>query len=279
MSEGAAALPSSSSRPGLLQGKVSIITGGASGIGAAFAERFVREGATVVIADVDDRAGRERADALAGENRADGKGDGAHYIHADVTDAGDFARLVADTVERFGRLDVLVNNAGINPAGDVMTTSIEQWETVMAVNLRGPFLGCKFGVQAMLADGGGGSIINVGSVSGLEAGPFSQLAYEVSKAGVIALTRSVAQDYADKKIRVNCLCPGGTATPLVSKLMESMDAAAKESYIGIIPLGGLARPEEIASIAVFLASDEASYITGASIVADGGRTTGIRLHS
>ena len=262
--------------PMRLKDKVSIITGAASGIGAALAERFAREGAVVAVADIDDAAGRALVESLARKRGAPTKGH--YYVHVDVRKVEDVEAMVTSAVERFGRVDVLVNNAGINPTGNVMTTSIEDWERVMAVNLRGAFLGCRFGTQAMLKSGGG-SIINMGSVSGLEAGPFSQLAYEVSKAGVIALTRSVAQDYAAKGIRVNCMCPGGTATPMVSKLVEAMDPEQKEAYIGVVPMGRLGKPEEVASLATFLASDESSYITGAIIAIDGGRTTGIRLQA
>ena len=261
-----------------LAGKTSVITGAASGIGAALAERFAREGASIVVGDIDDIAGRELVGALA--RRMERTADASFaYVHADVGVAEDVENLVARAVGMFGRVDVLVNNAGINPTGSVVNTRIEDWDRVIAVNLRGVFLGCKFGVQAMLKSGSGGSIINMGSVSGLEAGPFSQLAYEVSKAGVIALTRSVAQDYAPEGIRVNCICPGGTATQLVSELMGSMEPKQKEAYVGVIPMGRLAKPDEIASVATFLASDESSYVTGASIVVDGGRTTGIRLQT
>ena len=260
-----------------LEDKVVVITGAASGIGASLAERFAQEGASVVVADIDDAAGHKVAGGLS-RKMGRAEDNGHHYIHTDVRKVEDVQNMISDAVDRFGRVDVLVNNAGINPTGDVLATSVEDWERVMAVNLRGPFLGCKFGVQAMLKSGGG-SIINMSSVSGLEAGPFSQFAYEVSKAGVIALTKSVAQDYAAKGIRVNCMCPGGTATPMVSKLVEAMDPEQKEAYIGVVPMGRLAKPEEVASVAAFLASDESSYITGASIVVDGGRTVGIRLQA
>lgn len=262
-----------------LDGKVCVITGAASGIGAALAERFAREGAKVVVADIDDTMGERMVTELQRSQAGPTGGKSTHYyyVHADVRKVEDVERMIAGAIERFGRVDVLVNNAGINPTGNAITTSLEDWDRVMAVNLTGAFLGCKFGVQAMLKSGTGGSIINMSSVSGLEAGPFSQLAYEVSKAGVIALTKSVAQDYAARGIRVNCICPGGTATPMVSKLVEAMDPAQKEAYVGIVPMGRLAKPDEVASVAVFLASDESSYVTGASLVVDGGRTTGIML--
>jgi NAD(P)-dependent dehydrogenase (short-subunit alcohol dehydrogenase family) len=189
-------------QPVRLKDKVAIITGAASGIGATCAQRFAQEGGKVVIVDMDDGAGQEVADLLSKEEGE------AMYIHADVTKADEVQRMITETVDKHGRLDVLFNNAGINPTGDVVSTSLDVWERVMAVNLRGTFLGCKYGVLTMLKQDGG-SIINMGSVSGLEAGPFSQTAYEVSKTGIIALTRSLAHDFGSKGIKVNCICPGG----------------------------------------------------------------------
>jgi NAD(P)-dependent dehydrogenase (short-subunit alcohol dehydrogenase family) len=211
-------------QPVRLKDKVAIITGAASGIGATCAQRFAQEGGKVVIVDMDDGAGQEVADLLSKEEGE------AMYIHADVTKADEVQRMITETVDKHGRLDVLFNNAGINPTGDVVSTSLDVWERVMAVNLRGTFLGCKYGVLTMLKQDGG-SIINMGSVSGLEAGPFSQTAYEVSKTGIIALTRSLAHDFGSKGIKVNCICPGGTATPMVTRLMEDMDKKSK----GVVP--------------------------------------------
>lgn len=255
-----------------LNDKVAIITGASSGIGSACALRFAREGAKVVVADIVAKGGNQ---VVASVKTGGGK---AHFIQTDVTKPEEVERMVAKTVERYGRLDVLFNNAGVNPTGDVVSTSLEDWDRVISVNLKGVFLGCKYAIPAMIRSGGG-SIMNMGSTSGLEAGPFPQAAYEATKAGVIALTKSAAQDFAGKNVRVNCICPGGTLTPMVKQILDKMDPKARDAYINVHPMGRLARPEEIASLAVFLASDESSFMTGAAIPIDGGRTTGIRLPS
>jgi len=254
----------------MLRGKIAIITGSASGIGAACAWKFVKEGATVMVVDVNDEGGRKLVEEI--------KSDGgvADYLHIDVTSPQDIERMISSTVEKFGKIDILLNNVGINPVSNVVDTSVDVWDKVMQVNLKSAFLGCKAAIPAMVRTGGG-VIINMGSVSGLEAGPVSQTAYEVSKAGIIALTKSIAQDFASENIRANCICPGATATPLIKKFIEeSMTSDERKAWMGIVPMGRLAEPDEIASVAAFLASDDSSYVTGATIVVDGGRTTGIR---
>jgi meso-butanediol dehydrogenase / (S,S)-butanediol dehydrogenase / diacetyl reductase len=254
----------------MLNGKISIVTGGASGIGAACAMKFAKEGATTIVADVNDVGGRDSVQKITNG------GGSAEFVHVDVTSPSDIEQLINGTVVRYGKIDVLLNNVGINPVGNAVEATLEDWDKVMRVNLRSAFLGCKIVIPIMIKSGGG-SIINMGSVSGLEAGPVSQTIYEVSKAGIIALTKSVAQDFGSKNIRANCICPGGTATPLLKKFMEeSMSPVEREAWIGIIPMGRPAEPEEIASVAAFLASDDASYVSGATIPVDGGRTAGIK---
>jgi len=253
----------------MLNGKIAIVTGGATGIGAACAMKFAKEGATVVVADVNDEGGHDSVQKITDS------GGVAEFVHVDVTSSSDIERLISSTVASHGEIDVLLNNVGINPIGNAVEATLEDWDTVIRVNLMSAFLGCKTVIPVMIKDGGG-SIINMGSVSGLEAGPVSQTIYEVSKAGIIALTKSVAQDFGSKNIRANCICPGGTATPLLKKFEESMSPAERDAWLGIIPMGRLAEPEEIASVAAFLASDEASYVNGAIIAVDGGRTAGIK---
>ena len=253
----------------MLNGKIAIVTGGATGIGAACAMKFAKEGATVVVADVNDEGGHDSVQKITDS------GGVAEFVHVDVTSSSDIERLISSTVASHGEIDVLLNNVGINPIGNAVEATLEDWDTVIRVNLRSAFLGCKTVIPVMIK-GGGGSVINMGSVSGLEAGPVSQTIYEVSKAGIIALTKSVAQDFGSKNIRANCICPGGTATPLLKKFEESMSPAERDAWLGIIPMGRLAEPEEIASVAAFLASDEASYVNGAIIAVDGGRTAGIK---
>ena len=224
----------------------------------------------VVVADINDEAGFKVVEDITNHGKRAG------YVHTDVTSPGEVDHMIADTVQKYGKLDILMNNVGINPVGTCVETSLEDWDSVMRVNLKSYFLGCKYAIPVMI-NGGGGSIINTGSASGIEAGPVSQTAYEVSKAGVIALTKSVAQDFGSKNVRANCICPGGTATSLLKSFMEaSMTPAEREAWIGIVPMGRLAEPQEIAAVAAFLASDEASYVTGVTIAVDGGRTAGIK---
>ena len=209
----------------MLNGKIAIVTGGASGIGAACAMKFAKEGATVVVADVNDEGGRDSAQKITS------KGGLAEFVHVDVTSPPDIEHLVNGTVERNGKIDVLLNNVGINPVGNAVEASLEDWDKVMTVNLRSAFLGCKTVIPVMIK-GGGGSIINMGSVSGLEAGPVSQTIYEVSKAGIIALTKSVAQDFGSRNIRANCICPGGTATPASQEIHGGINESGGKGSVG-----------------------------------------------
>jgi meso-butanediol dehydrogenase / (S,S)-butanediol dehydrogenase / diacetyl reductase len=256
----------------VLSNKIAIVTGGASGIGAACARKFAKDGATVIVADVNDEDGRNSVGKISSE------GGKAQFIHVDVTSASDVEHLIKATAVEYEKIDVLLNNVGINPVGNAVDATLEDWENVMRINLRSTFLGCKFAIPVMIK-GDGGSIINMGSVSGLEAGPVSQTIYEVSKAGIIALTKSVAQDFGSYNVRANCVCPGATATPLIKKFAGQMSPAEKEAWMGIIPMGRLAEPEEIASVAAFLASEDSSYVNGAIITVDGGRTAGIKKRS
>jgi NAD(P)-dependent dehydrogenase (short-subunit alcohol dehydrogenase family) len=247
---------------GRLDGKVALITGAASGMGKVAGQLFAGEGARVVLADVTDDAGRATAEGI---------GDAAAYVHADVSKASDVEAMIEAAVDRFGRLDVLYNNAGIFPADDAgaTETSEETWDRVMAINLKGVFLGCKYGVPAMLRNGGG-SIINVASFVALMGAATAQIAYTTSKGGVLAMTREIAVEFARQGIRANALCPGPIETPLLKELMS--DPARRQRRLVHIPLGRLGRAEEIANAALFLASDESSFVTGATFVVDGGIT-------
>jgi NAD(P)-dependent dehydrogenase (short-subunit alcohol dehydrogenase family) len=248
---------------GRLDGKVALITGAASGMGKVAAALFALEGARVVLADVGDDAGEATAREI---------GDGAVYVHADVSIAGDAERMVAASVELFGKLDVLYNNAGIFPADDagVTDTPEETWDRVMSINLKGVFLGCKYGIPAMLSSGGG-SIINVASFVALMGAATPQIAYTASKGGVLSMTREIAVEFARRGISANALCPGPIETPLLQELMS--DPARRQRRLVHIPVGRLGQAEEIANAALFLASDESSFVTGATFVVDGGITS------
>jgi NAD(P)-dependent dehydrogenase (short-subunit alcohol dehydrogenase family) len=247
---------------GRLDGKVALITGAASGMGRVAARLFASEGARVMLADVSDEAGEDAAAEI---------GDAAAFVHADVSRALDAERMVTATVERFGSLDVLYNNAGIFPADDAGVTDTPEstWDRVMAINLKGVFLGCKFGVPAML-EGDGGSIVNVASFVALMGAATPQVAYTASKGGVLAMTREIAVEFARRGIRANALCPGPIETPLLQELMS--DPARRQRRLVHIPVGRLGLAEEIANAALFLASDESSFVTGATFVVDGGIT-------
>jgi NAD(P)-dependent dehydrogenase (short-subunit alcohol dehydrogenase family) len=245
-----------------LDGKVALITGGGSGMGKVASELFVREGASVILTDVNDEAGEATAASI---------GERAHYVHADVSDAADAEAMVATTLERFGRLDVLYNNAGIMPLDDGSVTEADgsTWDTVLAVNVKGVMFGCKFGIPAMIASGGG-SIINVASFVAWLGAATSQTAYTASKGAVLAMTREIAVEYARKGIRCNALCPGPIETPLLLALLS--DEAKKQRRFVHIPMGRLGHAEELAKAALFLASDDSSYMTGSSLIVDGGIT-------
>lgn len=246
--------------PMRFENKVVVITGGASGIGAAAAKRFHSEGAKLVIADVNDTLGEELASSL-GEDRC-------VYQHTDVSLYSEVEALITAAVERFGRIDVLFNNAGIGSVGRTPDLTIEDWSRVIAVDLNSVFFGCKAAIPVM-RDQGAGVIINTASISGI-AGDHAFAAYNAAKGGVINFTRAAAIDHAREGIRINAVCPGPVATPLIEGV--SAIPGAKETWDDLIPMGRFAEPEEIASVAAFLASDDAAFMTGAAVVVDGGLT-------
>jgi NAD(P)-dependent dehydrogenase (short-subunit alcohol dehydrogenase family) len=245
-----------------LDGKVALITGGGSGMGKVASELFAAEGAQVVLTDVNDDAGEETAAGI---------GPAALYVHADVSKETDAEAMVAATVERFGRLDVLYNNAGVMlpDDGSVHATGEAIWDTTLAINVKGVAFGCKYGIPAML-ESGGGSIINVASFVAWLGAATSQTAYTASKGAVLAMTREIAVEYARKEIRCNALCPGPIETPLLLALLS--DEEKKQRRFVHIPMGRLGRAEELAKAALFLASDDSSFMTGASLIVDGGIT-------
>jgi NAD(P)-dependent dehydrogenase (short-subunit alcohol dehydrogenase family) len=250
---------------GRLDGKVALITGGASGMGMVASRLFASEGARVLLTDVADEAGETVAKEI------EGVGGAAAYVHADVSNEADAKDMVAAAVERFGGLDVLYNNAGVMlpEDGSVHSTDASIWDTTLAINVKGVAFGCKYGVPAMI-ESGGGSIINVASFVAWLGAATSQTAYTASKGAVLAMTREIAVEYARKGIRCNALCPGPIETPLLMELLS--DEARRRRRLVHIPMGRLGRAEELAKAALFLASDDSSYMTGASLIVDGGIT-------
>jgi NAD(P)-dependent dehydrogenase (short-subunit alcohol dehydrogenase family) len=238
---------------GRLDGKVCVITGAASGIGAETARRFREEGATVVGVDLrDDTPGVELA------------------LAADVADDDAVREMYATTRERFGRIDVLFNNAGISPDDDrsVLETSLEAWQRVQDVNLKSVFLCCKHGIPHLL-DAGGGSVINTASFVATMGAATSQISYSASKGGVLALSRELGVEFAKRGIRVNALCPGPVNTPLLRELFAKDPKKAARRLIHV-PMGRFAEPIEIANAALFLASDESTYVNASTFLVDGG---------
>jgi NAD(P)-dependent dehydrogenase (short-subunit alcohol dehydrogenase family) len=248
-----------------LEGKVALITGGASGMGKVASSLFAAEGARVVLTDVADGPG----EATAAEIR-DAGGE-ALYVHADVSREADAEAMVAAAVNAYGGLDVLYNNAGVMPNddGSVHTNTEATWDLVLGINVKGVAFGCKYGIPAMI-DSGGGSIINVASFVAWMGAATSQTSYTASKGAVLAMTREIAVEYARKGIRCNALCPGPIDTPLLAELLS--DPARRQRRLVHIPMGRLGRAEELAKAALFLASDDASFMTGASLIVDGGIT-------
>ena len=248
-----------------LEAKVAVITGGASGMGMVASKLFAAEGARVVLTDVADDAGQAVAEEIGRD------GGEALYVHADVSREADARAMVRAAVDRFGRLDVLYNNAGIMPPpdGSVVDTEDDVWDAVLAVNVKGVAHGCRFGIPAML-EGGGGSIVNVASFVAWMGAATPQIAYTSSKGAVLAMTREIAVEYARRGIRCNALCPGPIETPLLMQLLS--DEQKKQRRFVHIPMGRLGRAEELARAALFLASDDSSFMTGASLIVDGGIT-------
>lgn len=250
---------------GRLSGKAAYITGGASGLGRATAIAFAAEGAKVAIADIDEERGRALAQEI---------GSQALFLAHDVTSEEQWVANLAAAGRAFGHLDTLVNNAGIGTRGNVETTTLEEWRRIHAVNLDGPFLGCKHAI-APIAAAGGGAIINVSSVAGL-IGARDSAAYCASKGGVRLLTKSVALHCAHRRngVRCNSIHPVYTDTPMVGQMLAESRQPEKmlEALKAMIPLGRLGTPEEFAAMAVYLASDDARFVTGAEFVFDGGFT-------
>jgi len=248
-----------------LRNKVALITGGSSGIGRETSLLFAKEGAKVVAVDINDAAGEETVQMiLAG-------GGEAMYVHADVSKAAHCENMVRATEQVYGALHILFNNAGImhNQDDDAVNTSEEVWDLTMDINLKGVFLGCKYGVPA-LRRAGGGAIINTASFVALVGAATPQLAYTTSKGGVLAMTRELAVVHARENIRVNALCPGPLHTELLMKFLDT--EAKKQRRLVHIPMGRFGLAKEMAQAALYLASDESGYVTGTEFVVDGGIT-------
>ena len=250
-------------RSPLLEGRVAIITGGASGIGKACAFAMAQEGAQVVIFDVDAESSERTINAIAAE------GAGAAFFQVDVSNEGQVREAVSQTIARFGKIDILHNNAGIAVRHPIAEEDERFWENCMNVNLKGVFLCSKQVLPHMT--GSGGSIIHTSSVTGI-TGVRNRAVYSATKGALVALTRNMALDYAQYGIRVNCVCPGFTRTPLINALLR--DPAKEKRLTEMHPLGRLGEPEDTANAVVFLASGLSSWITGQALVVDGGFSAG-----
>jgi len=250
-----------------LSGKIALITGAGGGIGRAAATLFAREEASVVINDWNAESGEETV------RRIREAGGEALFVGADVSEPEQVQAMIRQTIEAHGRLDVLYNNAAVGYStpmtnGSVLDISPEDWDRVVAINLRSVYLGCKYAIPVMVRQGGG-AIINTASIMAIRAMPGAD-GYTAAKGGIISLSRTLARQFGPEGVRVNVLCPGTTATPMIGYPLEmSEDVPVETSYI---PLGRLGRPGDVAYAALYLASDEAAFVTGAVLVVDGGQT-------
>ena len=249
-----------------LRGKVAVVTGAGAGMGQAVALRFAREGARVVVAEINRASGDAAVEVI---RRAEGE---AIFVHADVAEEKDVKLMIAGTLKRYGRIDILYNNAAVELHGQdarAHELSAEIWDRTHAINLRSVWLCSKYVIPPMLEQHGG-SIIHVASPTGLYGCAPGYTAYSASKGGVVALTRVMAADYARDNIRVNAIVPGTTDTPMIAPLLE--DDGIRARLTALAPLGRLGQPDDVSGLAVFLASDESAYCTGGIYMADGGLT-------
>ena len=246
-----------------LQDRVAVITGAGSGIGRAMSLLFAREGARVLAADLDGAAAEETAAQVGAQCVA---------MRVDASQPDEVRAMIERAVAEMGRIDVLCNNAGIGSTTDVVDCEPDDWDRVMTVNVRSVFLGCKYAVPHMVRQGRG-AIVNTASVAGMVGVP-KRASYCASKGAVIALTRQVAMDFVKQGVRVNCVCPGTVDSPWVERLLAGVDdrAAARAALEARQPMGRLGTPEEVAAAALYLASDDAAFVTGTSLVLDGGWT-------
>jgi len=248
-----------------LQGKVAVITGGASGMGRATALRFLGEGASVVVADLNDATGKEFLESASQAGYAKQ----VRFVRTDVSEEADVVRMIDTAVSDFGKVDIVFNNAGLGGAfGPVTNIEVEDWDFTFAVLVRGVFLGIKHGARAMKRQGAGGSIINTASVAGLSGGS-GPLCYSAAKAAVVNLTRAAATELAPDRIRVNAICPGGILTPLVHR---GNPEAVKPRLAALQPWPEAGEGEHIANAALFLASEESRFVSGEPLVVDGALT-------
>ncbi|NJN94115.1 MAG: SDR family oxidoreductase [Anaerolineales bacterium] len=248
-----------------LEDKVAIITGAGSGIGEVTAHLFAREGAAVMVADINIEAAQKVAEAIQSE------GGRAASVRADVTSEESAAAMTQATLTSFGRVDILFNNAGNEGFGSVVNTELDMWERIFAVHVRGAFLCSKYAISAMIEGGQGGAVINVSSVAGLVGIP-NMAAYCAAKGAIVNLTRAMAVDFAAQKIRVNCIAPGTTMTPLGQRLIANDTPERLAQRLSRYPMGRFGQPDEIARSVLFLASDDSSYATGMCLTIDGGLT-------
>lgn len=247
-------------------GKTAVITGSAKGIGFAIAERFIEAGANVVLSDIDDTVGKQKAKQLGGK---------CVFVHCDVSQEKDVKNLVVKAIERFGRLDVFINNAGIFPSVPVLEMETGLWDKIQAVNLRGVFL-CSREVGKQMAKQGGGVIINIASIDSLHPSMVGLACYDASKHGVWGFTKNFALEVAEKNIRVNAIAPGGVATEGVEEMTKGavkagdIQSEQARQFAAKVPMKRFAVSDEIATVVLFLASDASQYMTGSMIVVDGG---------
>ena len=249
-----------------LEGRVAVITGAASGIGLATARLFAREGARLFLGDVDEKAGRRAAEEMDGGQ--------AEFVRTDVTSAADVQGLIDGAVERYGKLDIIFNNAGISMTKSIPETSEEDFDRIVAINFKGVFLGCKYAIPHLLENPDGGAILNMSSNGGLVGRPGDPL-YSATKHAVMGLTKSLAVTYADKKVRTNALCPGAIDTPMIEGIIGSDREEGLRRVLANSPTPRMASPEEVARAGLFLVSPGSGYINGVGLAVDGAKAAGV----